>query len=217
MSTRKTKLLCLLATIAFVMACGPAIATPFPTANPNELNTVIALTANAASTQTVAALPTATFTPTITPTRPTETPAPSATSTVIFILSSPTKVVVPTFTPISSSGGGSSSGGSGGSSSSSNFACQVISVSPANGTDFKPRADFDTTWRVKNIGQKNWDRNSVDFVYDSGAKINKVSGYDLSNNVKVGEQIDLSADMESPKNSGTYTTTWTLRVGDSEF
>jgi len=217
MSTRKTKLLVLLAAIAFVMACVPAIAlTPYPTSDPNKINTIIVSTANAAATQTSAAMPTLTFTPTITPTRPTDTPEPSATSTVIFILSSPTKFVVPTFTPISSSGGGSS-GGSGGSSSSANFACQVISVTPANGTEFKARADFDTTWRVKNTGQKTWARNSVDFVYDSGSKINKVSGYDLSNNVKVGEQIDLSADMEAPKNSGAYTTTWTLRVGSTDF
>jgi Ig-like domain-containing protein len=212
MSTRKTKLLVLLATIAFVMACVPAIATPFPTTDPNEINTIIASTANAAATQTVAAQPTNTFTPTVKHTRTTETAEPSATSTVIFILSSPTKVVVPTFTPISSSGGDNS-----GSSSSANFACQVISVTPANGTNFKPRADFDTTWRVKNIGQKTWDRNSVDFVYDSGSKINKVNGYDLSNNVKVGEQIDLSVDMEAPKNPGAYTTNWTLRVGGTDF
>ena len=57
----------------------------------------------------------------------------------------------------------------------------------------------------------------MDFVYDSGSKINKVSGYDLSNNVKVGEQIDLGVDMEAPKNSGSYTTTWTLRVGSDDF
>jgi hypothetical protein len=215
MSTRKAKLLYLFTTIAFILACGPAIAlTPYPTTDPNELNTVIALTANAALTQTAAAQPTATFTPSMTPTQPTLTPSPTATSTVIFILFTPTQMVVPTFTSISSSGSGS---GSGSGTSTANFACQIISVSPANGTSMGARNDFDTTWRVKNTGQKTWDRNSVDFIYDSGTEMHKVGGYDLSANVKSGDQIDLGVDMVAPKNSGNYTTTWTLRVGGDDF
>ena len=216
MTTRKTKLLYLLTALVFVMACGPAIAlTPYPTTDPNEINTIIVLTANAASTQTAAAMPTATLTPTLTPTLPTPTSSPTETPTVIFILSTPTKMVVPTFTFISSGSGSGSSGGTG--SSSADFACQVVSVSPANGTSFDARADFDTTWKVTNIGQKTWDRNSIDFVYSSGAKINKVAGYDLAANVKPDEQISLSADMEAPKNSGTYTTTWALARGKDQF
>lgn len=219
MSTRKTKLLYLLTAIAFVMACAPAALTPYPTADPNEINTIIAQTANAASTQTAAALPTFTFTPSSTPTVPTPTESPTATSTVIFILSTPTRIVVPTFTSISSggSGGGGGSGSGGGGSSSDNFACQIRSVSPANGSSMNPNTDFDGTWSVKNIGVKTWDRNSVDFVYNSGSKIHKVAGYDLKSNVKPGETIDLGVDMVAPKNSGNYTTTWVLRVGQKDF
>ena len=104
-----------------------------------------------------------------------------------------------------------------GASSSADLACQVISVTPANGTSFGPRSDFDATWRVKNIGQKNWDRNSVDVVYDSGAKIHKVAGYDLDVNVKVGETISVSADIETPKDTGSYTTHWVLRASANVF
>jgi hypothetical protein len=139
---------------------------------------------------------------------------------VIFILSTPTKMVVPTFTFISSGGSGSGSGsGSGGSSGSSSdpYACQILSVSPANGSSMNGQTDFDATWKVKNIGTKTWDRNSVDFIYSSGTEMNKVPGYDLSANVKPGEQTNLGADMEAPKKAGTYTTTWTLRVGDTNF
>ena len=214
MSTRKTKLLYLLTAIAFVMACGPAIATPFPTADPNELNTIIAQTANAALSQTAAAMPTATFTPTLTPTRPSPTSSPTATSTVIFVLSTPTLQVIPTFTFISSGGGGSSSGGG---TSSANYACQILSVNPANGSSMNGQTDFDAIWSVKNTGQKTWDKNSVDFVYDSGTKMNKVAGYDLDSNVSSGSTTSLGADMEAPKNSGNYTTTFTLKVGDNEF
>jgi Ig-like domain from next to BRCA1 gene len=217
MSTRNMKFLFWFAILALVMACAPSLATPFPTANPNQVNQFIALTANAAATQTAAVLPTSSPTATVTPTpRNTETATLTFTSTVIFILSSPTKPVPPTLVIIG--GGGSGGGGSsGGGSSSSNYACQVVSVSPSNGSSFKSRDDFDTTWRVKNTGQKNWDRNSVDFVYLSGAKIHKIAGYDLSNSVSTGSTIDLSVDMVAPKDSGTYTTTWTLTVGSKDF
>ena len=219
MSTRKAKLLYLFTTIVFILACAPAIAlTPYPTTDPNEINTIIVLTANAASTQTAAAMPTATFTPSMTPTRPTETPSPTETPTVIFILSTPTKMVVPTFTfiPTSGSGSGSGSGGSSGSSSDP-YACQILSVSPANGTTMNKESDFDATWKVKNIGTRTWDKNSVDFIYLSGTEMNKRPGYDLSGNVKSGQQISLGADMVSPQKSGNYSTTWALRVGDNEF
>jgi len=217
MSTRNIKFLFWFAILALVMACVPSLATPFPTANPNQVNQFIALTANAAATQTAVALPSSTPTATVTPTpRNTETATLTFTSTVIFILSSPTKVLPPTLVIIG--GGGSGGGGSsGGGSSSANYACQVVSVSPSNGSSFKSRDDFDTTWRVKNTGQKNWDRNSVDFIYLSGAKIHKIAGYDLSNSVSTGSTIDLSVDMVAPKDSGTYTTTWTLSVGSKDF
>jgi hypothetical protein len=216
MSTRNLKFLYAFITFALVMACVPTLAAPFPTADPNAINTFIAQTANAAATQTVAAQPTYTLTPSITPTRNTETPSPTATSTVIFILSSPTQQVIPTFTFISSGGGGSG-GSSGGGTSSANYSCQILSVNPANGTIMDSRADFDAVWRVRNNGQRAWDRNSVDFIYDSGDKIHKVAGYDLSSNVAAGGTIDLGVDMEAPRDDGTYSTNWTLRVGDNEF
>jgi len=207
MSTRKTKLLIWLLTLSLVLACVPTFTTTVPTANPGAVNTFIAQTVIAASTQTSAALPSSTPTGTITPTPRTETPTPTATSTVIFVLSSPTPLVIPTFTSV----------GGGGGSSSSDFSCQVVSVSPSNGTGFNPRTDFDAVWRVRNNGQRTWDRNSVDFVYLSGDKFHKVSGYDLSKNVKSGETINLGVDMEAPRNDGNYTTRWTLRIGNNDF
>jgi len=87
---RRTKIISWFIALALVMACAPAMATPVPPLDPNSINTVIVLTANAAATQTVAAIPpTSTFT--ITP-RNTFTPEP--TSTLV-----PT-IVFPTLTPI---------------------------------------------------------------------------------------------------------------------
>jgi len=75
----------------------------------------------------------------------------------------------------------------------------VISHTPANGTSFSPRADFDAVWTVKNIGKKNWDRTSIDYAYSSGAILHTTSTYDLSANVKVGETIDIIVDMKALK------------------
>lgn len=217
MSTRNTKFLFWFVIIALIMACVPSFATPFPTANPNQVNQFIALTANAAATRTAAAIPTSSPTLTVTPTRATETPSPTFTSTVIFILASPTPIVPATLIIL---GGGGSSGGSGGSgsggTSSERYACQVISVTPSNGSTFHSRDNFDAVWRVKNIGTRTWDHNSIDFVYLSGDKFHKVAGYDLSSNVSTGSTVNLGVDMVAPRNSGTYTTTWTLSVGPNQ-
>jgi len=206
-ATLKTKLLVWVVALALLMACVvPTLAQPsVPTVDPGAVNTFIAQTVVAASTRTAAALPSLTPTVTLTPTQNTETPEPTATNTVIFVLSSPTPLVIPTFTQ------------SGGGSSSDNYACRITRVSPANGSRFNPRDDFDAAWTVTNIGQKNWDRNSVDYIFSSGDKLHKISGYDLSKSVKVGDSLDLGVDMQAPKNSGTYTTTWTMRSGDKEF
>ncbi|HXF85676.1 MAG TPA: NBR1-Ig-like domain-containing protein [Anaerolineales bacterium] len=204
MQTRKTKkLIFWLTALMLIMACAPALATPLPPIDPNAVGTYIAQTANAAFSQTAAAMPTSTPTITFTPTpRNTDTPEPTPTNTVIFIFSSPTPVRL--FTPTVAI-------------SNQNFDCQLISVSPVNGTAFEPRANFDAVWNVKNIGKRDWERDSVDYVYASGDKFHEVEGYDLSKTVKVGEIIGLIVDMEAPKNPGTYTTRWTMRVGSQEF
>lgn len=213
MQTYTKKVLFWFIVLALVMACAPTFGTPFPTADPGLINTFIARTANAAASQTAAVLPTHTPTETPTPTpENTETPSLTPTSTVIFILSSPTRFVLPTSISI----GAATSSGSG-ATSSEDLACQVISVSPANGTLFDPRTSFDATWRVRNIGQKAWDHNSIDVVYDSGAKIHQIGGYDLDRNVKVGETIDITVDMEAPRDSGSYTTHWVLRASAKVF
>jgi len=208
-ATRKTKLLIWITAFGLVMACVPTLVTPsVPTVDPAVINTFIAQTANAAGTRTALAMPSLTPTITVTPTRNTETPSPTATATVIFILSSPTPRIIPTFTNVSLGGSGSSS---------DNFACRITRVSPPNGSSFNPRDDFDVFWTVTNIGKRNWDRDNIDYIYSSGAKIHKVSGYDLEKNVKVGNSIDLGVDMQAPKGSGTYSTVWTMRNNDDEF
>lgn len=211
MRTRNTKVFAWLIALGLILACVPSVTVPgADTPVPGAVNTFIAQTAEAAMTATARVLPSATPTETMTPTpRNTDTPTPTETPTVIFILSSPTPLVIPTFTQLSGSGSGGSS--------SSSFACRVDGQSPPNGSAFNPRADFDARWTVRNIGQRNWDRNSIDYVYLSGDQFHKVSGYDLPSNVPTGTSTDILVDMEAPRNAGTYTTRWTMRAGSDNF
>jgi hypothetical protein len=210
-TTRKINWFIWVMALGLILACVPSIpvsAPALPTFDPNAVGTFIAMTANAAATQTAAARPSATLTPSVTPTRNTETPSPTATNTVIFVLPSRTPIVIPTFTNVILSGGGSSS---------DNYACRITKVTPPYGSSFSPREDFDVIWTVTNIGRKNWDRTDIDYIYASGAKIHKISGYDLDKNVKVGNSIGLGVDMQAPKDPGTYQTYWTMRIGSKEF
>jgi hypothetical protein len=80
-------------TLVLVMACVPSLATPIPvsTLDPNAVNMYIAQTANAASTQTVEAIPESTSTATSTPAyRDTFTPEPTFTPVEPIIFISPT-------------------------------------------------------------------------------------------------------------------------------
>lgn len=198
-----TKWFIWLIAFALIVACVPSLAPQVPTVDPGAINTIIVQTANAAASQTAAALPSDTPTLTPVPTRNTATPTPTATATVIFLFFSPTPLVSPTFAPSGKS--------------SDHYACQVVKVSPPNGTVFTPRQDFDAYWVVKNIGKRNWDRTEVHYAYLSGDKIHIVSGYDLSETLASGNILDLGVDMQAPKDPGTYTTTWTLQTANKTF
>lgn len=205
MAKPKTKYLVWCAALAVIMACVvPGVqAPPAPTLDANLISTMIVQTGNAALSQTAAALPTNTPTATFTSTpRATNTPEPTATSTIIFRFFSPTPKGQATGTNPASD---------------QPYACEVMSVSPANGTGFGPRADFDAKWKVKNIGKKEWDAGSTDYIYLNGDKFHKVEGYDLQKTVKVGEIVEIIVDMIAPKDNGSYSTNWTLRVGSQKF
>lgn len=195
-------LIFLIATL-IMLACAPVLApvSSPPTFDPNLINTSIVSTANAAATQT-ALFTTPTDTPTVVPTitvAPSDTPSPTA--TFIFVLASPT-VPSPVPTP----------GGSG-----KKLDCAVLSKQPADGTSVSPNVDFSVTWHVLNIGTDFWNSNNVDYRYSSGDKIHAQKAYDLEKSVAVGEEADITAAMRSPGTAGTYSTTWKMRSGDTEF
>jgi len=188
--------------IVMMFACMPIFAptsAPMPTFDPNSINTLIALTANAAATQTALMLP-PTLTPTATP-LPTNTPTETPTPTFVFIL--PTLVIPPTMAVPGSSG--------------LQYECQIISQDPLNGSTISPGAAFDMNWKVANIGKKAWFSSDTDYRYTSGDKLYKTSIYDLESSVLPGGMIDLTIKMKAPAAPGTYKTEWKIMVGKNWF
>lgn len=169
-----------------------------PAPAPGAVNTIVVLTAQAAASQTAAALP-PTLTPTFTPI-PTDTPTetPSPTPTFLFILSTLTK------TPTAAV-------------SSSDFSCNLTDQTPADGSSMSKNATFTATWTVRNTGQATWSSNNVDFVYVQGAKLATVKAADLPKTVSPGGSVKLSLSMVAPNAANTYKTVWTLQQGKTSF
>lgn len=202
MARRSYSTLILTMALVLMLACavptlGPA-PTPIPTFDPNSPLTAIAGTAGAAATQTAFHAPTAT--PSETPTK-TPTVAPTFTPTFLFIVF--TNTVPPTVAEIGSSG--------------KDYDCQVMSVDPVDNSNFSPDAIFNVRWTVANIGKKTWDQNNMDYRYADGKRIFRQSAYDFPDTVAPGELVDLTAEMQAPAEPGTYTTTWTINMGNNWF
>ncbi len=178
-----------------------APAAPAPV--PGAVNTIVVLTANAASTQTQAALP-PTLTPTLTPV-PTRTPTqtPSPTVTFIFLLATRTHTPKPaTQAPAGTPG---------------NFTCILVNQSPADGASFSKNQSFTASWKVQNTGVSTWVASSVDFAYVSGAKLASVKLADLPKDVAPGDTVTLKLPMTAPGSANTYKTVWTLEQGKTAF
>lgn len=86
-SSRRKRFFICFAALTIVLACVPATPVPVPTLSSSDISLAIKLTADAASIQTLSALPTFTTTPTTTVTpRNTFTPEPSTTPIATFLL-----------------------------------------------------------------------------------------------------------------------------------
>lgn len=191
--------------VLVVLACavpafGPApTSVPVPAFDPNAINTVIALTANSAATQTAQMLP-PTWTPTFTPS-PTATVTDTPSPTFIFLLATPT---VPSNTPVVQR-------------SDLDYDCRVDSQTPADNSVFARGADFETRWTVKNIGQKAWSSESADYRYVNGDKLHKTAVYDLDHSIPPDGGTEIVVAMRAPSEPGTYKTTWKIKTGKTEF
>lgn len=173
---------------------GPQAAAP----QPGAVGTIVVQTAEAANSQTAAAMPPSeTPTPSAVPTR-TASVTPSPSPTFIFVLATPTRSPVP-------------------SAAAGDYACLLVDQSPPDGSTMKKNQNFTVKWTVQNSGQATWDSGSVDFVYVSGAKLATVRAADLPKSVASGQTIALSLNMVAPSSTNKYKTVWTLQRGKDPF
>lgn len=171
-------------------ACAPAPASPTPTPE-GYLATVVAQTQTAlASPQEATATPSSTPSSTPSPIPPTPTPTltPTVTDTPV-----PSPTPTPTPTPIPC-----------------NRAQFIRDVTVSDDTVFSPGVDFTKTWRVRNTGACTWTP-EYDLVFDDGDWMGGPAAVSLNANVRPGETVDLSVDLEAPDSTGDYEGFWLLR------
>jgi hypothetical protein len=184
------KLTLLFSALLFVLACElPVLSAPAPSDSGSvSIETIIAGTAGAAQTQTAIAQPLPSDTPTLPPPTGTPTETPTPTATFIFILPTSTE-------PFKAYDAGSD--------------CQLIALEPYNPV-LAPRTPFETTWTLKNTGTDLWLDKNVDFKYSSGTDMHRTDITDLPTSVGADGQVDITVPMVTPRNPGTYTSTWVL-------
>lgn len=194
---RQNKLLLWLLAFVLIAACAPVFsaAPALPTLDASAINTLIAQTAAAASSQTAEALP-----PTVTASPLPSTPTPVS----LLLFNSPTvsPLLFLTSTPHPSG--------------SKDYACYVLKR-PLDGTTYAPRTGFNAVWLLQNTGRKIWESEAVVFIYTGGDRFHKTASYNLKKSLEFGETAEFSVEMQAPKNPGTYTTLWALQSGDEIF
>jgi hypothetical protein len=216
MSIKKI-LMVLFLLLVFASACSGG-ATPAPTNDPAQMETQVAEQVAVQLTEIALSQPSATPVleiPTSIPTLEQPTALPTLTNTPMAV--EPTSTPVPasptpppptnTVPPVTRTPKPTAT--------SEPFVCQQVKQSPDNGKTYKPNANFDAVWTVKNVGTAVWTDTDVDYRYKSGDKIHEIEIYDLPKSVKPGESIDLTVDMKAPDEEGKYKTTWALQRGSN--
>lgn len=85
-----------------------------------------------------------------------------------------------------------------------------ISETVPDGTEYDVGEVFIKTWRLKNTGTCTWNSN-YQLVFAEGDQMGGPSSKNLGQQVKPGEQVDLSVDLKAPNLQGTYKGYWKLR------
>lgn len=200
---------CVYASMLFLLACAPA-ATPL---SPGMLETLVAATVQALPSPT--AQPTATFTSVPTAQRPTATSWPTET-TLPTIPPLPSLTPLPTDTPLPTATlAGYNLGVRQG---DANFACIVTAQNPSDSFVASSGQDIAVTWRIRNVGKRDWEKENIDVGYVSGQKM-AIGGtrFDLANTIPAGQAGDIVITFEAPDKAGTYRTIWTLLRGSTPF
>ncbi len=157
--------------------------------------TAILETVIAGITQTVAAKPSATSSPTMLPSS-TPIAMPTASGGIATLVPAPPTVPI----------------------SACNKAAFVGDVTIPDGSVIAPGATFKKTWRLQNAGTCTWDPNYA-IVYVAGEKMGAPDSASLTNGAYVGPggTVDVSLTLTAPTKAGDYITYFRLRAADGSI
>src|SRR5215207_4414518 len=86
----------------------------------------------------------------------------------------------------------------------------VSDVNVPDGTVMSPGATFTKTWRLKNVGTCAWST-SYQLVYFSGEQMGAASSAAFTQNVAVGQTVDISINLTAPSAAGSYRGYWMFK------
>ena len=89
----------------------------------------------------------------------------------------------------------------------------VSDVTIPDGTVLESGEDFTKTWRLKNAGSCTW-ASDTKLVFDSGNAMNSLASTSIGQSVSPGNSIDISVELTSPDDDGTFTGYYLLRSPD---
>lgn len=92
----------------------------------------------------------------------------------------------------------------------------VADVSIPDNTAVEPGASFRKTWRIKNTGTTTWTTNYA-LVYIDGERMDAPDRVSMPNEVKPGEEVELSVDLTAPTETGTHKAFFRLRNANGQF
>ncbi len=195
--------ICLLAFSILLSACNSPRITPAPTENQASLVlTAAAQTAQARLTEL------ALITPTAAPTEaPTATPEATLAVPTLALTSSPSGTVAATTTllPLTTVTPKPNAGAS--TPDQGEF---ISDVSIPDMSPIAPDTGFTKTWKLKNIGSTTWTTAYSLVHVSSNDGIKSPASVPLPKEVPPGESVEISVDMTSSTNTGTYTSYWKL-------
>jgi len=199
----KTLSKCLTAILLFggliLAACG---ARQTPTKDPQAVLTEAAATVVVQLTQSAALTPSP---------APSNTPEPTAT------MPEPTAAVdEPPALPTEPAATSTSAPPQAPDQAAADSAGFVADVSIPDNTPIEPGASFRKTWRIKNTGKTTWTTNYT-LVYIDGERMNAPDRVSMPNEVKPGEEVEISVDLTAPDKPGTYKAFFRLRNANGQF
>ena len=86
----------------------------------------------------------------------------------------------------------------------------VRDVTVPDGTMFTPGQTFTKTWRLKNVGSCAWST-SYQLVFFSGQQMSAPGSVAFTQNVAVGQTVDISVNMTAPATAGSYRGYWMFK------